>query len=1376
MRIFNSHRLHQHRSFTFLLACALTLASGTSAATTLADIPVGTASSVPANLMLALSVEFPTGTVAAYKDATGYSASATYLGYFDNSKCYDYTAAKDSKGVAVSYFTPYGSIGIGGNCLDLKGGLHWSGNMLNWATMTALDEFRQALTGGNRALPSPGLETDGDTTSNTVLLRSRLNSQSTAGNFTDKQIGLGTNVAVTAVVGDNSFLLSGQVYIRNYAQNSQFIVSDNKSFINGSYNDSNGVPKTGIAITYNAAVQVCVPGMLEANCNSNPKNTYPNSGVYNKPEGLIQQNYQRIRVGAAGYLYTNGNTDQGNGIVRALIKDNGPDTYNGTGARGYAPCSSSNQNPNSEWDCATGIFSTNPYNLGKGNGLAPGGGDAANSGAINYLNKFGYKNGYETYDNIGDLYWASLAYLMNVSLASGYTAKATSTNTMDVNFPMYSGAALNDPVQYSCQANAIVTIGDSHTWYDTYVPSSGSPPALSSPNQAALSPVNGADAGKYATLLGNLPLIETNPKVTMASVYTGAAGASSTVSLGNQSEPNSTTYPTYNMAGLAYFAHTQDIRPAPADPTAKDPMPGKQTVDTYTVDVLEPGGYDGSSSSSAIYNPSSFKTSAGGAGPNMYWLAAKYGGFNDINGDGKPANFLTWHTNNSTAAAFNLRPDNYFPGNQPDLIQNGLKQIFNKVSTTPQSAAGPGVSVSRVLTNVVADSSKGPYYSPVAGFPIYTVSYTPTAWTGDVQGYVATASTSGAVTPVSGSQTWSAQGKLDALAAATGSGSSFGWDTGRRIMTYDGSAGTAFRWGNLSTSEQTALGSNGSTLLNYLRGDKSNETTTFRARLHILGDIVHSEAVLVQNALAPKYSETFNPGYTAFATSVANRAPVVYAGANDGMLHAFEGDFVVPIATAANQVTGGGSELFAYVPSFTFAGPDGAPQTSGLQALSILNGVTTDKSGNYLNYAHHFYVDATPTVADIDMSYAPATPYVSPPSKTTTATSNWQTILVGGLGKGGKGYYALNITNVPSSIDATSSTAAGEKTLASSTVMWEFTDSDMGYSFGEPLVVKTRKYGWVVLLTSGYNNPSGKGHLYIVNPKTGKLLETLNTTAGTSASPSGLAHATGYTQDVSDNTVEQVYAGDLLGNVWRFDLSQASSSAYPAPVLLAKLTAPDGTAQPVTTAPRIELDLNSNQLSTRRWVFVGTGQALDATDLNSTQVQSMYAIRDGSGSTSSASGLPITRNTSTFRKVSDLTKGVTVADTDAGWYYDLTGKAGTNGGTERIVVDPDAAAGVYTLTWASMTPTSDPCTLAGNIYAVNFGNGASVLVDSAGNLMAFQQVASAPTKIEQIQLPGTSQLALLYGQATGGPQTANIRGGSDNQYLQRVNWREILNN
>lgn len=1345
----------------------LTLMVGTNARsqTTLADTPVYSTSNVPANLMLALSVEYPTGTVGAYTNATGYtaySASNPFLGYFDPAKCYDYSLATNLPGTPdQGYFIPIGAVGAGGDCSSKSGGkttYHWSGNMLNWATMTALDEFRQALTGGNRIV---------DTASSTVLLRSNLNSQSSTGNFPNKTIGGTSNVAASTVIGDSNYSTLGSVYLSSAAQGMTFVVSNNSSFANNSKNNQ-------IATTYNAAVQVCVSGVtgvsLEGNCNSFHKTTdYVGAGVYNKPEGLIQQNYTQIRVGATAYAFLNGQS-QPNGVVRALLRDNGPTLYNGYGARTLSPTISP-VNSYSEWSASTGIFTNNPDSADSIYGKAPGGTKAfTNSGVINYLNQFGYSNGYETNDTVSELYWATLAYYMQQKLDASYYTGLSTTNSMDTAFPVFTGIpanasstpTVNDPIQYKCQSNAILTIGDVHTHYDTSVPSSPGPATYT--GHPSLTPlvvpgVTTVDAAGFTTQLGNYPLIEKNGSTAASNTMAGYLGVTA---LGTTLEVSNTGTATYNMAGLAYYAHTKNIRfdPATNTPYAK--------VSTYIVDVLEPGSYDGTTGNE-IYYP---KNLGKNAGPSMYWLAAKYGGFNDLNNDGVPYNQLTWDTNSSSGV--NLRPDNYFPGNQPTLIQAGLQQIFNNVASTSQNGGAPTVTSTRALTNITLGTP--PFNSPVSGFPIYTTLYTPISWVGDVTGYVGAVTAGGTVTQVSGTIPWHAQLQLDTLTqAVTGTG----WNTGRRILSWDGTKGVPFRLTNLSPTEQGYLanGSPGTAqqLLNYLRGDKTNETTNFRARPHILGDIVDSSAVLVQGASSPSYTETANPGYTAFSTLVAGRNPVVYVGANDGMLHAFAADFAPPTG-----VTGGGSELFAYVPSLLFKGPNGTPSIDGLAALANLNGVSTN------NYSHHFYVDQTPQVSDIDFTLT-GDGTVTPVS--TTATAKWHTLLVGGLGKGGKGIYALDVTNVPAAVNTTSSLVDEAALVVGSnkTVLWEFTDTDMGYSYGAPLIVKTRKYGWVVLVTSGYNNvasgQNGHGYLYVLNAQTGALLQKIDTLAAGASltTPAGLTQATGYTQDVTDGTIDQVYAGDLLGNVWRFDLSEPAILAgvatgnYPSPTLFATLTDPTGAPQPITTAPRVETDIDSTGLGTLRWVFVGTGQFLATSDLTSTQKQTMYALRDGTGQAPATAGLPRSRTAaSPYNLVSNpLTAALALTDSSTGWYYDLPGTAGSSGGTERIVVNPDSAAGVPIIAWASITPSPDPCSLLGNIYAVDFSTGQTVIYGTGTSLVPSISTPTATTGVQVVQLPNGTY-SILYGQTGGLPATASIKPPFGGNSLLRVNWREIL--
>src|SRR5262249_33290964 len=163
---------------------------------------------------------------------------------------------------------------------------------------------------------------------------------------------------------------------------------------------------------------------------------------------------------------------------------------------------------------------------------------------------------------------------------------------------------------------------------------------------------------------------------------------------------------------------------------------------------------------------------------------------------------------------------------------------------------------------------------------------------------------------------------------------------------------------------------------------------------------------------------------------------------------------------------------------------------------------------------------------------------------------------------------------------------------------------------GKALIVKTRAYGWVALVTSGYNNTTGdaKGHLYVLNARTGAVLVDLATADGTSANQANLGQISGFVSNgQQDLTVEQVYSGDNLGNVWRFDLSSASAASWIVSKL-ATLTDANGNPQPITSAPELSV------IKTKRVVLVGTGRLLGDTDITNAAVQSVYAmVDDGSG-------------------------------------------------------------------------------------------------------------------------------------------------------------------
>jgi hypothetical protein len=383
---------------------------------------------------------------------------------------------------------------------------------------------------------------------------------------------------------------------------------------------------------------------------------------------------------------------------------------------------------------------------------------------------------------------------------------------------------------------------------------------------------------------------------------------------------------------------------------------------------------------------------------------------------------------------------------------------------------------------------------------------------------------------------------------------------GRKIITHNGSGQIEFTWGNLTDTQKAALDQTAfddvaisSRVLDFLRGDRSNENPTdgLRLRYSVMGDVIHSTPVYVG---APTAALT-EPGYSAFAAgTAASRDDRVYVGANDGMLHAFDAD--------------DGNEAWAYVPSML------------LGELDRLAGRP---------YSHHYTVDGLTAVQDV---------YASIPSGAKT----WRTVLVGGLGAGGKGWYALDITD-PVLADATLSTGSNLKSL------WEIDASDsvggddLGYSYGKPVIAKLNDGNWYVVMGNGYGSVNAEAKLLIVNIATGVIFKSLSTGTGTTASPNGLSAAALIDTD-GDGDVDAAYAGDLDGDLWKFDLSSTSPGswgvAYGKPLY-------DGlTTQPITTRPDI-----SSHPTVGNIVFFATGrlftQELDHAD---TSIQAIYGIWD----------------------------------------------------------------------------------------------------------------------------------------------------------------------
>ena len=506
------------------------------------------------------------------------------------------------------------------------------------------------------------------------------------------------------------------------------------------------------------------------------------------------------------------------------------------------------------------------------------------------------------------------------------------------------------------------------------------------------------------------------------------------------------------------------------------------------------------------------------------------------------------------------------------------------------------------------------------------------------------------------------------------------WDTGRSIITSNGTSAYAFRWSDLNSAQHADLNDNpdttpvdndskGSDRLEYLRGNTSKEGTgsgQFRTRSTPLGDLIHSAAVYVGPPSFGYPASLESSAYDDFKSAHYSREQMIYVGGNDGMLHGFD----------ANN----GKEKLAYVPSVLYG---------RLPALT---------SQNY-NNNHQYYVDGSPTVGDAFVNSA------------------WKSVLVSGLRGGGQAVFALDVTNPANFSEGN----------ASSIFMWEFNDSDdadLGYTYGQPAIVKLHNGKWAAVFGNGYNatesdghaSTTGHGYLYIVfldhDPSTSPAWTNdyikIDTGVGTVSTPNGIGTVAPVDTN-GDNVVDYIYAGDLYGNLWKFDLTSSNSNQWTNSSKLTKLFHAEdssGNSQPITARPEITshpVDGKSGYM-----VYFGTGKYLETTDNNPANVgqQSFYGIWDN-GSSVSRSDLvqqqviDTVDNASgqTFRRVT----GNTIDwSTDLGWYMDFPT-------TTELVASP-AIATSGRIVFVTTIPSSDVCAYGGSgwLMELDMSNGGRV--------------------------------------------------------------------
>ncbi len=537
--------------------------------------------------------------------------------------------------------------------------------------------------------------------------------------------------------------------------------------------------------------------------------------------------------------------------------------------------------------------------------------------------------------------------------------------------------------------------------------------------------------------------------------------------------------------------------------------------------------------------------------------------------NGSPNNvYDLWH------AAINSRGE-FFSVDNPDAMVRAFKSILDRIAERMGSAASPAIN-----SGQLEEAGES-----LVSYAFHTYYYSDEGWAGDLKAFTKRRQLNEETNQyeVITEEDWSARALLDGRTEARNINIAGTGSTGLQAFTWS-SAGDASATGTLANLLRNDLdnvespcnsASCAEKRLNFLRGDRSDEGTLFRQRRSILGDMVSSKPVSVRGArYLVGYANSIerNNKYRAFLEARETRAPRIYVGANDGMLHAFD---------ALN-----GQETFAFVPTAVFPN------------LYRLTGKT---------YNHHFYVDGSPVVADAYIGDA------------------WRTVLIGTLRAGGKGLFALDITD-PANIK----------------LLWEFSDARipaingvnnqvrLGYSFPQPTVARLHNGKWAVVTGNGYDSDGsthGKAALLIIDLETGALTKSIEV-QGTAGVANGLSAPRLADMNV-DGVADYAYAGDLQGNLWRFNLTPPQTeenvnpfkraelevdnattrshfkASYGGKPLFSAVTA-SGERQPITAAPNIVRHPSRHGYL----VVVGAGKYFETPDRNSEQQQSLYGIWD----------------------------------------------------------------------------------------------------------------------------------------------------------------------
>ena len=1406
------------------------------------------------------------------KDGTpdiGYKNAYQYYGYFDSEKCYLYTNGRfepNSFAVAGNPAT------VGKYCNNGTTTNEWSGNFLNWATMTRVDAVRKILYGGLRST---------DSLTETVLERAFLpndahsfakyyagtdlskltpfGAASTATDVKDRGLTIcnttdpsDRNVRSQSVTspplmrvarGNFSLWASNERWQCRWRDN----VSDSNRGVNGNnpevsgiqaYSDSPKLEKKLGDGDYNVRVKVCVTGHTNDTDNESCRTYIDNNGVARiKPSGLLQQfgennsihfglmtgSYAKNKSGGvlrknAGTITNEINLENGifvrpadedvttfNGIIRTLdlLRIYGYN-YNGTGEVGAYNHSGADNcpwalntfnndrcsnwgNPQSEIFLeslrylagkATANFSADDSSRIAGLNTASWAAPISNNNYCAPLSVIQFNASTSSYDSgseaelggVTDVGLADVAALNTITDSVGTSEGISGTTRFVGRINGSTEAADIDGLCTAKTVNNLSSVGGTcpdaprlnggyqiaglayHARKDGILldgVSSGNNRQKVTTYGVALAPavprvevkVPGSETQKITllpacrnnTVSGNCAIVDFKIVDQQFNVTTASGATANTGKLyvnwedseqGGDFDQDMWGIINYVVTGTQVTVTTDVVAQSTPDRmgfgyvisgTTSDGFYTHSGINGYTraapdeEDIPIGAKILGCSSCNSADSATSnvFNVGSSSAKPleQPLYYAAKWGGYSDDD-----------MTTTQIAAVTN--PSTYFYATDPRTLKKSLEDAFRHVAEGIGSAATVAANSTRLDGNTL----------------VYQARFDSSDWSGEIAAYPFNDDGS-----ISANARWTTDTKMPTSAAS------------RSIFTYDGATKTTVElteanWNaNALPSLKAALQSDGASDLialrrfNWLRGDRTTESVEggLRKRNKLLGDVVNSDPAfsgaedMRYDGLPTSYGAN---SYAAYVQAKKARDPVIFVGANDGMVHAFNADT--------------GAELFGYIPRGVFA---------NLYELT------------QPNYQHQYFVDGPMFVGDAYFD-----------DDSDGVGGEWKTILVGVLGAGGRGVFALDVTN-PLAPEVLFDIHAGDGGPLS---------GELGFLTGQAILVPTEASNrgdgvWAVILGNGYESATGRSKLIAVDIEDPTNVVAVDTGTGTGLSVPAL---------LPDNTgvVTAAYAGDLTGRLWKFDLtgnrltswsSYYRNGANPKPFFRA--INDSGTAQPITGAPT--LGYNSLKMIggvPSVMVYFGTGKYFESADSMTKDIQSFYGVADVNASVDITTA---TKNIVLHEKrinteinnrrdiLNDATpeSGVTEVDwtTKSGWYIDLVSPESTDGTGERMISKPRLL--FDRLLFTTFVPSSHPCEYGGSGWLMELTGvgdkfiGHSIFGDLANTALAHGILGSGGLKPivsgEKIRMPASDLTGKLI--VPEGKAPTNARG--------RMSWRQV---